>query len=556
MAKFCTHCGAQLADDDLICSQCGAIQESTMSEQPEAAPASVTKQSEAASTSAPEIPQTPVGGRKPRKTAKWWMIGIPVMAAVLIAVVCFWNSAAEKDPPRSTLSAAVSKTEERLADQMDGSPMQLLLQWPEIMKNGTVHMDVNSSFMGNNLSSQFCFQSNVAKRQWTASAAIDANAVRHDINFYIDSNVAAVSSSDYMNGRYYGLTYSTLSEDLLSAAAGHLTAEQIERLSKISDGISEQINSDQEIATAFKPYLEMLRAYFEGIEPIEEKGSITFDGTEYACDTFTFKIDKEKSDKLCIDILDKMEKDADLKGIFTKINAVWQSSHAEPARTWEETIQSLREDLKEHLQETTYEGDLVFYVYDGALADVVMNFSGAGEGHTFKEQAELNFGPKPGISDIKVTYRREIDDEVFEYKYKVSTQKDGDNYKRTITFNSKDPLKSRNFEIVSSWNRSSGKLSVNFFSENVKVAGVSMNLTEVENGFRISIDFGQNDIPYIFGGMTAAEPSFELNFSMDITCTKGCEITTPEFVNLDQWEEDLWAELQKIFPNTPVLPTA
>lgn len=538
MPKFCNNCCTELSDDALICSNCGMILNGSEYVTPASAdPDPVIYE-----------PQAPQEMPRPKKKGKWWLAPIAAVLALVVAAAFLWKPLLLKFAPRTYLAMASGRTMSALGKRSEGSPAALIGTASEYMNDGT--MDIRA-VINDEYSGQVSIDASVAADQeakkWAVNAGVSSMGQETNFDLYMDADFLALRSSMLADGAYYGLTYDSFEEDLRASAFGEmLTEDDIALMTEMVDTLDKSIESPVDYEALMAPYIEKISEFSEGLTMTTGSAEIELDGKQEKCDTISVAFEKDELLDLMNDLLDMLEEDDDLRDTFKGYIAAMGTGEQDVEDLWKEMVDELRDSLDEIDESTNAEGVLTYYIHGSKLAAIgcEIEFTEPGGDGEINVEMMLSFGTDAAESDIILDMTVEVDREEIEIRLVSSVEKNDSTYKEKLTINGNADGSQLKVQSTSDWNRSTGDLdfdvSTDVDGEKYEVE-FSLKLQETESGIEIAIDDLYELILCFDETFDDYNDAFDCSIS--VAFSKGSDIKTPDYVNLDQIDSELINEV-------------
>lgn len=530
MAKFCTNCGAELPEDALTCSFCG-----TSLNSPE--PAQTNEETPVIQDR--EQPEPP---RK--KKGKWWLIPVAAVLAIVIAGAFLWKPLLLKFSPQTYLGMASAKTAKAMAKRSEGSPLSLLNMGSDCGTMDVV-LDYKDEFSGES-TVKMSIASDLKAKKWAVNADLSAAGQDMDLDVYVDSDFLALRSNLIPEEDYYGLTYDTFADDLRKSAFGEmLTDSQIEQFDEIVQLFDDSIDRYSNYEELLEPYIQLIEDYVKNLKAITGSEKLELGDKQYKCDTIAYTLEQDELVDLLDEMIDKLEDDEDLKDMFlSPISSIYGE---DLDASWSDMVDELRDILNAMDEETDAEGVLVYYIHSTRIvaADFDIELSEHGGDGQINVDTMLTFGKDPSKDDMILDLEVEVDEETVEFRCVSSVENKDGIYKNTLSVTGgADDDSELDIKLITKWNRENGKLSFDLASE---IDGEEFNtdfsikVLEITDGLQIAVDDLYALITDIDESFSDGNDQFDCSFTIDIK--DNCSIETPEYINLDQIDEDVISDL-------------
>ena len=146
---------------------------------------------------------------------KWWWILIPVLLLIVTACVLFRDTIVMYIAPKTVLTAALTDTVSKLDQRSQGSPLRIFLKGYDENGQNTASMELLTS---NDLLGEIAYdmtvQADWSVHKLTADGTVTTGSTKLGLSAYLDKDFAAVTSTDLLQGGFYGITYNTFGSDI------------------------------------------------------------------------------------------------------------------------------------------------------------------------------------------------------------------------------------------------------------------------------------------------------------------------------------------------------
>lgn len=549
MSKFCTLCGKPLPEDGVFCPNCGSRVDASVNTEPAEQPAA--PQPEPIATQPLDAEPTCEAPEKPAKKVKWWVVAIPVVLVVALLAAILWQPLLLLISPKTAAALAMAKTASQLAKRYEDSPAAVLGQVSEFEDGVKISLAGEAEVEGERFSAEIDMLADKQKR-FSAGAALRYNDTEYGAGVYMDADVLAASVSFFEEGQYYGITFDSFREDIKkSVLANYLTDEEIDQMADALEKISESYSKETDIEALLEPYQEIISDYIMDMKAEKGSAEIRVNGESKNCSTVSFIIEEDDLRELCDQIIDTLENDEDLKGLLLD-EGMLSASYGDMGgydidEIWErDVVGALDDGIDEILDAIDFEAELIYYIYSGRVVNLRLDGEVEADGEIYGVRLDMNYGLNAATDDIscKLTIEYEGEELVIKLTSKITNEKD--QFKETITYRVETPVGDvAEAELGSKWNKETGKLTLSLgYSDNYSSneLSVSCKLVELDDGFKITVD--QDDVVALLEATGSVMPE-GLEFEVSLSCTECGEVSRPNFVNLDQWDEKWLEDLQK-----------
>lgn len=537
MQKFCTNCGAQLDEDVFICPNCGAL------------PDSMSNSEQMPHTQQPEVAVAPPVPAKKTGKFKLWMVAVPALLIIAVVLAFTWQSLLMMIAPRAALSLAAGSTSHSLEERYDGSPVALLNK-VDFAEQSRLAFGADINYAGEAVKAKIQLDYLKAQRQCAISASLRNSQKEYAANMYLDPEFAAASLNFFDAGTYYGLTFDSFKEDIKKSFLGQmLEDEQIDMIDTALQSMLDMYTMDTDEEALLEPYRQVIEDFVTELEAQKGTAEAQLDGNTYQCNTVSFVLTEEAVVDLMKELIKTLKEDPQMKVLMTSdLSDVLDEEDLE--ESWDEVIKSLEDSVEEFAETADFDTELISYVRNGRLVQLRLDVTLKVDGEEIDVRMDMVFGLKPESDLIfELSAKQDGEKAVIKAVSSITNEDSVFHEKLKIAVNIPDADKAE-MELTTKWNKETGRLTI---SAEMEADGEHMDemtftckLKELENGFEITID--QEDLKQLLDLADVSIPD-ELSFSINIACTAEVQITKPDYVNLDKWNEDMFARLQEAISN-------
>ena len=413
---------------------------------------------------------------------KWWFLIMPLLLTAVVLMGAFWDYIIIRIAPKAVLTCALSEVFSQLEYRFRDDPLLFLIKSidPEGKYTADVKLETTNELLGT-VTYDMSVQTDASTNRLFAEGTAATSQKELDLSLYLDDNFAAVSSADLVEGNYYGITYDTFAEDLRSIPllSMFISDAVLAQWSDSVKSIQEHMRTDYTVSEISE---DNLKTFILGVLllPCEIKSDSVSVGSEILdCQIISYSVSGEEVDTM-------------LAGTLYAEN---------PA-------------IK-----------VTFYLYQNALVMIKLECD-AGV-HSALYSLKLGINP---AEDVLVLHIRHDAGEYDDLQITV-TAKENSEERYAETWHYIKDMGETTHTYAFDWEKSGGamELTVNDARE-----PILLNLTEAENGFRLETDDlnGLIEILKQDGQNTAAAND---PIACVMTVSKGSEIITPRYKNLDVW---------------------
>lgn len=557
MARKCASCGAEIPESDEFCPECGwkfeeladeAVESELPVEEevPEAAPETVYDAAPAEEVSLEETLEkmmeenaVEAEGEKTEKKSsrklKWWYIAIPVAVVIVLTLILVLGPLRIYIAPKLVLAEALTNTGSALQARSEGTP--LVMMGKNYDDSGRVAADASMQFstaLTGEIRYDMRMNTDAKTRQSLMNMSIRAAGQDLDMNVYVDPDMLALNMDMLTGDDYYAVLYDTFGEDIRDNdfLYGMLGEEGVQSVEALLDMLNRSLDveplSEEEQKKIYETYLQILLDAILEKEASVEKKTCTLDGEEVTCHSIGFVIEEKEFGVILEKMLDTMENDPSLERVY-------RSNFPEISQeSWEDFLKEGREVAKEIQEEGEGSCVLDFYLYDGYVSRIYLDYDGLGDENTGGLVIDLSLSKNPAVSDITMDITATDTDEESNLSVTLTTEKQDDSVREVLEFAVTEDNTSERFSVGYVWTAEDGDITVTVNQYSGDEEQLSFEITgilqELEDGFSFSIPDFADCFTMIAGEDTYGD--MDIDCSMEFTIRNGEEIEVPEVKNL------------------------
>lgn len=410
-----------------------------------------------------------------QKIRKWWLPLLLVILLIAAAAVVFWDGIVMFIAPKPVLTAAITEAMSKLEERSQGSPIWILAKGYDEGGKNTTFLDLKTfDSILGEINYDMMVQTDLSDHQVSAEGMVSSGGNSLNLSVYLDREFAALTSEDLLKGGYYGITYETFADDIRSFP----------------------------LLTFLIP-TGTIASWESSVSSLQEYMNRTYQLPQIP------EITEEDIQMLMLGILALKSR------VTTEEIQVYGQALDCHKLTYSAAGTQVGEALGYLMNSDSLEdGEITasFYLYEKTL--VKLELSGrAGDDSV---RYDLTLGQDTATDDLSLVAIKDENGERTQVSLLVSTKQAGDQYVETICVN--------DIAVSYDWNTVSGDMTLNLPGKEA----ISLNLADAENGFRITT----KDIAKIL------DIDSKSAYDCKMTVSKGAEITTPNYKNMDKWSMD------------------
>lgn len=417
-----------------------------------------------------------------KMSKRFWLIPIALLIVICCLVFTFWDTLEIYLRPKTVLTRALTEAYSHLQARIEQNPLPIALRYldPEGKQTAELHLQTVDPILGD---IRYDMQLQTKPQAILAKGTVGYSSEKLALSAYLDHNFIAVSSDDLLQGKYYGITYSTFLQDirkipLLSWMIGENLLQKwnnsvLEIQKKV--GNEPRIPEIPEIPEISETDLQLLKLALAALPVKTERSVLTSEGEEIPC----YRISGSVSGTYVTEALQQ-----------------WIPLNAEEISTV----------------------SAAFYIHNNMVRLTEITVT-AGD-KRIELQAET--GENPSEDPVYLKLIQVINDQTEEFSLKASRILDPDIFSERWIVTDKE----EKYDIAYRWNPETGDLKL-IFDGNREY---SLNMTESENGLCIQSEH----LSALYREVTRG-PESQKVYTGTAVIRRGSDFEAPEFRNLDQW---------------------
>ena len=151
------------------------------------------------------------------KNRKRWTIPVALLAVIAAVAALFGQTLLLYIAPKMVLAGALKERVAQLESRISSSPISVLARGIDAQGRNRIDLQLqtHNELIGT-LSYDMDLQMEQHPKRILADGRVTIQNKEMDLSVYLDSDFAAVSSDGLLGGNFYGLTYDSFSQDILS----------------------------------------------------------------------------------------------------------------------------------------------------------------------------------------------------------------------------------------------------------------------------------------------------------------------------------------------------
>lgn len=554
MAPKCNHCGSDMPDDEQFCRECGnpvSAQQPVQEESPvpiaeNMDEASIDIADLLGSTDSEDTLAAKAESEAKPKTSKpkvkkpisqKALIILGSIAVVVLLIVILWTPISMFLFPKLALSRAFVNTGKDLENRFSATPFALMATAYDGSGQNTITLsaDYNDPYLGSIVASG-TVQTDTTARLATVSVGLEAFNRPFYINAYMDADKMALNCQQFTDDRFYGIVYESFAEDvrdnqILYGFLGEERLTTIDGYLQIIDAImSPEQTQAGEGSAENSAAADILKDHILNMDPKVRTETVTLDSEETRCYVITVTMSESEFGCLMEDLIDSVSDDAALEHAYTAENV------GADGQSWANLMDSARTYARD--MQTNGQGTVTveFYLHNNRIARADLQYDSLGAGHDGSCHVQVTLGPDPAESDILLTLDSDLNATGIAVDARLSTDIEGTMIREALGVSVETDGSAANYAVDYNWDSASGALWISAAmhdAEHAEPISLQMNgtLAATEGGFRIDLPEFGSYLAAVRAAKKGSEPK-EMDCTLSLVVTAGCEITQPEFIDL------------------------
>ena len=422
------------------------------------------------------------------KKRKWWLVLIPVLLIAVILTAVFWDAILIYTAPKAVLTQALADAFSQLEDRFQNDPLLILGSSfnTEGQYTADVQVDTTNKLLGD-VAYDMTVQADMAANQVFAEGSVNTAGKELALSVYLNGDFMALSSKELLQGNYYGITYETFSEDIngFPLLKWMVPEKTISQWETSVENIQTQMNRSYSVPEVSDEDFRLLLAGLLTMKCQVGKAEIPLNGEQISCRVLSYGANGAQVKELLSYVLDTGNaENCEISGSF--------------------------------------------YLYENVLVQLALDGS-AGENHV---RYVLTLGQNAITDDLTLQIARTENGSIGNKFLQISTQQDTAHYAETVKITSGTDDIETSLTVSYDRDLDTGDMLLNWDN----AMPIRLNLEKTENGFRLKTD----DFAQLIAALSSKEGYENKDISCTMTLSKGSEIVTPTYKNMDQWSmEDL-----------------
>ena len=419
---------------------------------------------------------------------KWWLSPVVILLALLIVAGLFWETISIYIAPKAVLTAALTDTVQALEHRYGSGPLPILLNGLDPAGKNTVDLRlIKESPLVGTVTYDMRLQTEQNPRRILAEGTANVQGKSLDLNLYLDSQFAALSSAEVLQGKYYGLTYESFADDVANSMVLRLLVDQ-KTLSQWKESVAsleEIMNQPFSLPDVSQIDPDKLILGVLALDAEVEREVLVLDGEQLPC----FVISMETSGA---QILQGM----DLIGAALPVSIASDD-----------------------------EIGISFWMHQGVIRKAELELEAVSE----EKKVTVLMGEDPKTDDIQIL----IQDSLGYQEFTISTATVESACRETIAIRKVQRNLPSELHIQYQWNPTDGEVDLSV-TRNGQQVDTSFALKKLDNGFLLETQDVESLMHLLLGTKDTGDSACSL------AVTRGAEFATPEYKNFSQWSlEDM-----------------
>lgn len=483
-----------------------------------------------------DTPATTSADTRPKMT--WWMFSLIFLVILALFIGVFWKPLLLAIAPKPALGIALSNTANALSERYTSCPLRLLPTAKKYFYNGQIETELTYQHEKTDVKINAQVRTDWANKRVFTDGIFNFNEKELNANAYLDYNTAAIALDGFRKGAYIGFNYDTLKEDLNNTPLKLLLSdEKMQELCASVEDFREYFRTETNVPDApdtnNTSFVEVLIECAIKLDAESRSCDATLGETVYPCEAVSFDIDHETLVYLLEHLLTEISISESAK--FLYLTACTESGDSDAI--WSAKLAQLDEKLERLRQSDSANCDVDFYIYEGYVVCADIDLSATSNGNTQRMQLQIDLGPEPGKSDIRIDYITQNTASDLHVSLTSVSKSTSECYDESFSLSIDTNDAETNYFLSVDWVQESGVLSGRIRVDNREVqeqSDFSMTLFEKEYALTISAD--QNALRYILPYIGIKNVPQDAQYTVSLIMKAGEDFVTPEYTNISQWK--------------------
>ena len=521
---YCGKCGTENSADSKFCLKCGsplATPDDNVSVQPNAEP-------------------SPSENKFVSFLKRRWMILAPALALLIVFLLCL-NSIIAAISPSYAVLRATKNTMVELNKRLESSSLNFLTVLGECLQDGAVETQFSyDDGYYTQADGSIMLLNKSASKEYGLVTSLTINNVNVDVTALFSGKRIAIQTS-LMDDQYYGITYDSFKSDLDQfARVADLDDELVDSLKEFFDYML--ASQDNDITGMTAKYNKLFQSFIGELKPTVTSEKIKSGRNTVSCKVVTYQITDEDIIRLLRDLQVMLADDEDMRDYVCtvieaqSINKGYQFDNYESTDDlYDDLLGGVDEAIDTMEDEMTGAIAISYYLSGNTLVRWGLSGDPEIDNEKLEFECTIDFGKHPATNDIECVFNAE-DDYGSEYEVELTfrTATQGDTITNAIELSADEDGYNNTVSFVTEWNRKTG-----FFETTIETDYddyvIRGNLIFDKGGFKLILDDILDDF--------YAGANLELTF----IAHKTVSIPDPQYVNMDQWDDDFLDDLEEGF---------
>jgi len=234
-----------------------------------------------------------------------------LLAAAAGAYFVFFHNS-----PQRTAARAFANIGTEFGQRLQDTPLEIFGLLFESLESGSVTVDFDYRDRWSDTRGNITLHTDGSRKEYALEAGMTVEDIQLDLDFYINSEVAAIRVSQIDNN-YYGIVFDTFRNDFRSfASLLDISRQETDMVADWVDMISEAFKADGNAEDLYTDYTDLFSSILTRAEVRSGKADLNSGGRNIRADRYDYIITDKLIFELLKEFVDLLENDDNIRTMF------------------------------------------------------------------------------------------------------------------------------------------------------------------------------------------------------------------------------------------------